>query len=54
MNIEIKDNIPARMSPVLTRSSFATLFGVVANEDLVNPGDIVAGMLSLISIFINA
>ena len=26
--------------------SFATLFRVVANEDLVNPGDVLAGVLS--------
>ena len=37
-----------------THISFATLFCVVANEDLVNPGDVLAGMLSLISLFINA
>ena len=37
-----------------THISFATLFRVVANEDLVNPGDVLAGMLSLISLFINA
>jgi hypothetical protein len=33
---------------------YATLFRVVANEDLVNPGDVLAGMLSLISLFIIA
>jgi hypothetical protein len=33
---------------------FLTLFRVVANEDLVNPGDVLAGMLSLISLFIIA
>ena len=37
-----------------THISFATLFRVVANEDIVNPGDVLAGMLSLISLFINA
>jgi hypothetical protein len=40
-------------SPCIT-ISFATLFRVVANEDLVNPGDVLAGMLSLISLVINA
>jgi spore coat protein CotH len=39
---------------VKTHISFATLFRVVANEDLVNPGDVLAGMLSLFSLFINA
>jgi hypothetical protein len=37
-----------------THISFATMFRVVAKEDLVYPGDVLAGMLSLISLFINA
>ena len=32
MNNEIKDNIPARTSPGLTRSSFATTRNRVAND----------------------
>ena len=32
MNNEIEDNIPARTSPGLTRSSFATTWNMVAND----------------------
>ena len=35
MNNEIKDNIPARTSPGLTRSSFATTRNRVANDVLI-------------------
>ena len=38
---------------VETHILVATLFRVVANQDLVNQGDVLAGMLSLSSLFIN-